>query len=70
MTLAEIEKIPREYLLPAEIADVLDMHPQEIRDHIHMAIAKHEKPYEFPVIVAGNRAKIPKWAFINYMRGK
>jgi hypothetical protein len=70
MMLKDLEELPREYLLPAEVADVLGMHPQEIRDHIHTSIAKHERPYEFPVITVGNRIKIPKLAFIKYMKGE
>ena len=70
MTLKEIEAIPREYLLPKEIAAVFDMFPQDIRDHVHIALAKHERPYEFPTMVSGNRIKFPKEAFLNYMRGQ
>lgn len=70
MTLKEIEALPREYLLPADIAAVLDMHPQEIRDHVHIAVAKHERPYDFPAIVSGNRIKFPKAAFVRFMRGE
>jgi hypothetical protein len=69
-TLKELEKIPREYLFPSDVAAVLDINPQDIRDHVHTATAKHERPYEFPTIVSGNRVKFPKEAFINFMRGK
>lgn len=69
MMLEEIEALPREYLIPSEIADVFGMNPQDIRDHVHEAVAKHERPYEFPTIVSGNRIKFPKRAFIRFMEG-
>ncbi|WP_101698665.1 hypothetical protein [Clostridium minihomine] len=70
MTLKEIEFLQREFLVPSEIAAVLGMHPQDIRDHVHLSIAKKERPYEFPTIVSEVRIKFPKVAFLKYMRGE
>jgi hypothetical protein len=70
MTLKEIEALPREYLVPAEIAGILDMDPQDIRDTVHQAYARNTRPFEFPTIVSGSRIKFPKMAFLNFMRGE
>lgn len=66
MTLEQAKAIDREYLIPREVADILGADPQWVR-----AAAKYSpERLGFPVIFIGNRAKIPKRAFIAYMEGK
>ena len=64
MTLQEIEAIPREVLLPSEIAGCLNSNPQDIR----VQAQKDPQKLGFPVVVIGSRVKIPKKAFIAFMK--
>lgn len=66
MTLSDIEKIPREYLIPKEAAAVLGCAPYYINI---MAKSTPEK-LGFPVFMSGSRVKIPKEAFIRFMKGR
>ena len=64
MTLDELEKLETEVLTCAQVAPVLGMGADTIRGQAW------ETPelLGFPVIIAGRRVKIPKRAFINYMK--
>lgn len=64
MTLSDIEKIPREYLLPAEVSEVLNMQQNSLN------VQAHENPdaLGFPVIVTGSRVRVPKEGFLYFMR--
>lgn len=64
MSLTEIEALPKDVLIPADVAEYLNCDPHYIR---MQARAKPEL-LGFPVIVIGNRTKIPKEAFINWCR--
>lgn len=63
MTLEQLELIPDEILTCTQVAPILKANPATLH---HQAI---EMPWllGFPVIVAGNRVKIPKRAFIRFM---
>lgn len=65
-TLDEIEALPTEVLTCADIAPVLGANADTIRQQAR------EMPelLGFRVIVAGNRVKIPKRAFIRFMKGE
>ena len=65
LTLEQVEKIPREFLIPKEVAQVLGCYAYGIT----LLARQDPKALGFPVIVIGNRTKIPKRAFINYMIG-
>lgn len=65
LTLKEIEAIPREYLIPREVAQVLGCHPHTIN-----VVTKNGNPFPFPVIVMGTRVRIPKMPFVKFMRGE
>ncbi len=66
MTLEEMEKSDKPFLLPTDIAEVLGCTPQGIR-----VIARVDpRRLGFPVIVIGNRTKIPRIPFLNFMEGK
>ena len=64
MTLDEIEAIPAEVLTPAQVAPVLHLD----QDTIHLQALERPELLGFPVIVAGSRVKIPKAAFLAFMR--
>ena len=65
MTLQELESIPREYLVPKEVAPILGCNPYTIN-----VAAKKGTKFPFPVILMGNRVRIPKVPFIKAMRGE
>ena len=65
MTLAEIEALPGEVLTCAQIAPVLGANPATI----HLQATDRPELLGFPVIVMGSRVKVPKAAFIRFMRG-
>ena len=66
MTLTDVEAIDRDFLIPSEIAGYLNIDPQKLRDQAR----KDPSKIGFPVIVIGTRVRIPKAAFIKYMRGE
>lgn len=66
MTLDEIEAIPAEVLTPAQVAPVLHLDQDTVRDQARTCPAR----LCFPVIVAGRRVKIPKKSFVKFMRGE
>ena len=66
LTLDEIEALPTEVLTPAQAASVLHLDQDTIRGQARDC----PELLGFPVIIAGNRVKIPKAAFLNFMRGE
>jgi hypothetical protein len=66
MTLDDIKAIPREYLIPREVAAVLGTDGQSIRVWARQC----PEGLGFPTICIGNRVKIPKAGFIAYMEGR
>lgn len=65
-TLEQIEALDKEMLTPADIAPILGSDPQTIRWQAQNKPGK----LGFPIILIGNRVKIPKAAFINFCLGK
>ena len=65
MTLEEIEALPKEMLVPTDIASYLGCNPYSI----NVAIKKGAK-FPFPVIMMGSRVRIPKTPFIKALRGE
>lgn len=65
MTLEELEKLPKEMLVPADIAPILGCMPYSI----NLATRDGKNPFPFPVIRMGARVRIPKAPFIKAMRG-
>ncbi len=66
MTLIEIEALPNEILTPAQAASALSMNQDTLRQ---TAFACPER-LGFPVIVTGRYVRIPKQAFLRFMRGE
>jgi hypothetical protein len=65
-TLDEIISCPKEILVATDIADILHIDACDIRKQAR----KDPSKLGFPVIMAGYRMKIPKQAFIRFMRGE
>jgi len=70
MTLQQLDELPREYLTPADIASCFGVDPQDIRYRVWEDRKKKRNSFQFPVEIFGKRIKIPKAAFISFMRGK
>ena len=66
MTLDDVKAIPREYLIPREVAAVLGTDGQSIRVWARQC----PEGLGFPTVCIGNRVKIPKAGFIAYMEGR
>lgn len=66
MTLDDVKAIPREYLIPREVAAVLGTDGQSIRVWARQC----PEGLGFPTVCVGNRVKIPKAGFIAYMEGR
>lgn len=66
MTLKDIEALPKDMLRATDIAEYIQTDPQDIRDQAHNDPSK----LGFPVIVTGTRVKIPKEAFIKFIKGE
>lgn len=66
MTLAEIEAMPCEVLTCKQVAGVLQADPYKI----HLQATQRPEQLGFPVIVCGTRVKVPKAAFVKFMRGE
>jgi len=65
-SLADIEALDCEILTCAQVAPILGANPATI----HGQAMERPELLGFPVICAGSRVKIPKQAFLNFMRGK
>lgn len=65
MTLEELEAIPGEILTCKQIAPILGAKA----DNLHQQAVEAPHMLGFPVIVMKSRVKIPKAAFISFMRG-
>ena len=63
MTLDEIRNSTKEVLTPADIADVLNADPQDIRVQARTAPEK----LGFPVIIIKSRTKIPRVPFLRFL---
>lgn len=63
MTIQEMQKSERTFLLAAEVAEVLGCDPQCIRI---LARTDRDK-LGFPVCVVGKRTKIPRIPFLRFM---
>lgn len=64
--LARIEALPKEMLVPTDIAKYLGCSPYAI----NVATKDGRNPFPFPVIRMGTRVRIPKRPFLKAMRGE
>ena len=65
MTLTDIERTEREFLIPSDIAPLIGCDPQDIR----AAAREHPELLGFHVCVIGTRVKIPRRAFLRWIYG-
>ena len=65
LTLADIEALDKEMLVPADIAPYLGCSPYTI----NVCTENGQNPFPFPVIRMGRRVRIPKGPFLKAMRG-
>lgn len=65
MTLKEIERMDKPVLTPAQVASAIGGDAHTIR------VTARQRPdlLGFPVIVVGNRVKIPRIPFLRFMEG-
>ena len=64
-TLEEIRASGRDVLTPSDVAPVLGCDPHDLR----VAARQGPERLGFPVVLIGNRTKIPRIAFIKFMEG-
>ena len=64
-TIEEVEALETEYLTCMQVAQILGASQQKI----HMQAIECPEKLGFPVIVLGSRVKIPRRAFIQFMKG-
>jgi hypothetical protein len=67
VTLDEIKKSPKDFLLPADIAPLLGCNAYSINVQAHEDIKNHTNSFGFPVCVIGRRVKIPRKAFLKFV---
>ena len=65
-TLEEVISCKSEVLVAADISGVLHIDAQDIREQAR----KNPSKLGFPVIISKQSVKIPKQAFIKFMRGE
>ena len=64
--LDRIEALPKDMLVPADIAKYLGCNPYSI----NVATRDGKNPFPFPVLRMGTRVRIPKIPFIKAMKGE
>lgn len=64
--LSRIEALPKDMLVPADIAKFLGCTPYTI----NVVTEGGKNPFPFPVIRMGRRVRIPKIPFIKAMKGE
>lgn len=66
MTLEQLESLETEVLTCKQVGEVLGMD----QTTLHLQAVEDPERLGFPVVVAGTRVKIPRRAFINFMKGE
>ena len=61
VTIQEIKSSDKAFLLPKDIAEILGSSPQDIR------VSARAGALGFPVMFVGNRTKIPRIPFLQYI---
>lgn len=68
MTIEDVEKIDREFLIPKEIAPILGCSAFNINLQAKYDRENGVSSFPFPVILIGTRVRIPKRAFVEVMK--
>lgn len=66
IAMARIATTDREMLTPKDVAPVLGCQPYAL----NVAARNHPETLGFPVCVIGRRVRIPRQAFLRWMRGE
>lgn len=66
LTLEQIDSMTDEVLTPSQVSGVIHLDQDTIRGQARAC----PELLGFPVIVAGNRVKIPRIPFLRFMRGE
>lgn len=69
MTLEQIEQLDREFLIPKDIAPLLECAPYSINIQVKADKACGKNSFPFPTLLIGNRVKIPRRAFLAAIQG-
>lgn len=64
MTLDDLRRIDKDFLIPREVASVLGCNPYAI------SVEAREGTLPFPYIRTGTRTRIPRLGFIAWMEGR
>lgn len=67
MTLSQLAEIPREYLIPTEVAPLLGVDAYSISIMVREDKRTGRSSFPFPTIRIGTRTKIPKRPFLAAM---
>jgi len=65
-TLFEAISSDKDVLTPSDVAPIIGVDPQDLRD----TARTHPERLGFPVMIIGSRVKIPRAGFIRFMEGK
>lgn len=66
MTLDDLKRVDRDWLLAREVAPILGTDPHSIRVAARVAPGR----LGFPVCIIGSRVRIPKRPFVEFWEGK
>lgn len=69
MTLEEIRKLDRDFLIPGDIAPILGTSGYAITTQVREDKQNGINSFAFPTILIGHRVKIPRKPFLNAMEG-
>ena len=64
-TICDLESMSRETISPSEAAEIIGCNPQFLR----IQARQDRQALGFPVIVMGHRVRIPRRAFLAFLRG-
>ena len=68
MTIDDLEKLDREFLIPKDIAPILGVSQYSINVQVKEDKRNGINSFPFPTILIGTRVKIPRRAFIEAMK--
>ena len=69
-TLEDIERIPKNLLSIMDVVEYLQVEPNTFRIQARQDKKEHIDSFGFPVMIIGNRVKIPKEPFVKFMKGE
>ena len=68
MTLDDLEKLDREFLIPKDIAPILGVDQYNINLQVKYDKQNGINSFPFPTMLIGTRVKIPRRAFLEAMK--